>query len=87
MMQVGLTNIGRNGFMNAIMQDEQDSKAIISTCEQLIAAGYVPDTAINKACDSCNISFDSILSNEKAKIRKKVEEIYQSNKNSDKRKD
>lgn len=87
MMQVGLTNMGRNGFMNAIMQEEQDSKKIINTCEQLIAAGYIPETAINKACDSCNISFDSILSNEKAKIRKKVEEIYQSNKNSDKRKD
>ena len=87
MMQVGLTNMGRNGFMNAIIQDEQDSKAIISTCEQLIAAGYVPETAINKACDFCSVNFDRMLSSEKAKIRRKVEEIYQSSKNSDKRKD
>lgn len=87
MMQVGLVGMGRNGFMNAIMQDEQDTKAIIRTCEQLIEAGYVPETAIDKACDFCNINFDRMLSSEKAKIRKKVEEIYQSSKNSDKRKD
>lgn len=86
MMQVGLVGMGKNGFMNAIMQDEQDTKAIISTCEQLIAAGYIPETAINKACDFCNINFDRMLSSEKAKIRRKVEEIYQSRKNSDKRK-
>lgn len=87
MMQVGLVGMGKNGFMNAIMQDEQDTKAIISTCEQLIAAGYVPEIAIDKACDFCRINFDRMLSSEKAKIRRKVEEIYQSNKNSDKRKD
>ena len=86
MMQVGLTGMGRNGFMNAIMQNEQDTKAVVETCEQLVAAGYTPENAIEHACCFCNVKFDRILSSERAKIRQRVEEVYQSKQSSDKRK-
>ena len=86
MMQVGITDLGKNGFTNMLMQNEQDAKAVIKTCEQLMEAGVTSDVVINCACGFCNISFDSFMRSEKEKIRRKVKEIYQAKNNSDNRK-
>lgn len=86
MMQVGITDLGKNGFVNMLMQNEQDAKKVIKTCEHLIEAGVTSDTIINCACDFCNVSFDSFMSSEKEKIKRKVEEIYKTKNNAENRK-
>lgn len=86
MMQVGISGLGKNGFVNMIVQKEQDMKDVIKTSEQLIEAGVASEQAIKTACDFCNVNFDSFLRTEKEKIRLKVEEVYQAKNNSDKRK-
>lgn len=78
MMQVGIVDMGRNGFMNHIMQSEQDTDKIIKACEQLIAAGYNPNIVIEQACHSCGISMNSLTDVDKMRLVKKVEKICQS---------
>jgi hypothetical protein len=79
MMQIGIVGMGRNGFMNQIMQSEQNTDKIIKTCEQLIAAGYNPNIVIEQACYSCGVSMNSLTDMDKQRLVKKVEEIYRSN--------
>ena len=86
MWQVGITDLGKNGFMNMSMQKEQDMKDVIRTCEQLIGAGVNSDQALKTACEFCNVNFDSFLHSEKEKIRLKVEEVYKAKNNADNRK-
>ena len=86
MWQVGISGLGKNGFVNMIMQREQDMKDVIKTSEQLIDAGITSDQAIKTACDFCNVNFGQFLTSEREKIRLKVEEVYQSKYNSNKRK-
>ena len=86
MWQVGISGMGKNGFMNMTMQKEQDTKDIIRTCEQLIDAGIASDQALKTACEFCNVNFDSFLHSEKEKIRRKVEEVYKARNNVDNRK-
>ena len=33
MMQIGIVGMGRNGYMNQIMQSQEDADKIISECE------------------------------------------------------
>ena len=86
MWQVGISGMGKNGFMNMKMQTEQDINAIIKTCEQLIEAGVTSDSVIEHACSFCNINFNNLLLSDREKIRRKVEEIYKAKHNSDNRK-
>ena len=86
MMRVGISGLGKNGFTNMLMQSEQDIKAVIKTCEQLMEAGVASDIVINYACGFCNVSFDSFMRSEKEKIRRKVEEIYQAKNNAENKK-
>ena len=83
MMQIGLSGLGKNGFTNMLMQNEQDTKDVIRTCEQLIDAGITSDQALKTACDFCNVNFDNFLYSEKEKIRRKVEEVYKAKNNTD----
>lgn len=80
MMQVGIVGMGKNGFMNQIMQSEHDTNKIIKTCEELIAAGYNPNIVIEQACRKNNISMNGLTDSDKQRLVKKVKEIYQSNK-------
>ena len=79
MMQVGLVGMGKNGFMNQIMQSDQDANKIIKTCEELIIAGYNPNIVIEQACQKNGIRMNSLTDIDKQRIVKKVEEIYKSN--------
>lgn len=80
MMQVGLVGMGKNGFMNQIMQSDQDANKIIKTCEELIIAGYNPNIVIiEQACQKSGIRMNSLTDIDKQRIVKKVEEIYKSN--------
>ena len=79
MMQVGIIGMGKNGFMNQIMQSEQDTNKIIKTCEELIIAGYNPNIVIEQACQKNGIRMNSLTDIDKQRIVKKVEEIYKSN--------
>ena len=79
MMQVGIVGMGKNGFMNQIMQSEQDTNKIIKTCEELIIAGYNPNIVIEQACQKNGIRMNSLTDIDKQRIVKKVEEIYKSN--------
>lgn len=79
MMQVGLVGMGKNGFMNQIMQSDQDTNKIIKTCEELIIAGYNPNIVIEQACQKNGIRMNSLTDIDKQRIVKKVEEIYKSN--------
>ena len=79
MMQVGLAGMGKNGFMNQIMQSDQDTNKIIKTCEELIIAGYNPNIVIEQACQKCGVRMNSLTDIDKQRIVKKVEEIYKSN--------
>lgn len=79
MMQVGLVGMGKNGFMDQIMQSDQDANKIIKTCEELIIAGYNPNIVIEQACQKNGIRMNSLTDIDKQRIVKKVEEIYKSN--------
>lgn len=79
MMQVGIVGMGKNGFMNQIMQSDQDTNKIIKTCEELIIAGYNPNIVIEQACQKNGIRMNSLTDIDKQRIVKKVEEIYKSN--------
>ena len=86
MWQIGINDLGKNGFMNMTIQKEQDTNDIIRTCEQLIDAGIASDHALKAACDICNVNFDSFLQSEKEKIKHKIEEVYKARNNADNRK-
>lgn len=81
MMQVGIVGIGKNGFMNQIMQSETDTNKIIKTCEELIAMGYNPSIVIEQACLKNNLNMNSLTETDKIRIIKKIENISKQKQN------
>ena len=79
MMQIGLVGMGTNGFMNHIMQSDQDYNKIMKTCEELLAMGYGPAIVIEHACSRNGININSLTDVDKQRLIKKVEEVYNSN--------
>lgn len=77
MMQVGLTGMGNNGFMNYVMQSQQNTDMLIHDFEQLIAAGYNPNTIKEQAFANRGISESDLTDLDKKRLQRKVEEIYQ----------
>lgn len=79
MMQIGVCGMGRNGFMNQLMQSQEDADKIIKECEYLISIGFESSNAIQYACRQKNINLNGLTAADRKRIEKKVEEIYQSN--------
>ena len=78
MMQIGIVGMGRNGYMNQIMQSQEDADKIISECETLINNGVTFSSVIECACQKQNIVFNNLALTDKKRIERKVEEIDQS---------
>lgn len=78
MMQVGLTGMGNNGFMNYVMQSQRNTDILIKDFEQLIAAGYNPNTVIDQAFSNRGIKQSDLTDTDKKRLQRKVEELYQS---------
>lgn len=85
MWQIGISGMGKNGFVNMELQKQQDTVKIIKTCEQLIEiGGMTADMSLKTACEVHNINFKNFLESEQEKITRKIEKIYKSKHNSDK---
>jgi len=77
MYKVGMVGMGRNGFMNQIMQSQQDTDKLIQDFEQYIKAGYNPNAVADKIFQNRGIRETDLTAADKKRLERKVEEIWQ----------
>lgn len=76
MLQIGITGMGRNGFMNHIMESEIEVNKLIRATEELYNAGCPFYAVLNEACKSTQVSLNNLTDTDKQKLNRKIEEIY-----------
>ena len=77
MYDYSITGMGHNGFMNQIMQSQQDTDILIKDFENAIAAGYNPNEVRDDIFAKRNLSENDLTYNDKQRLIRKVEAIWQ----------
>lgn len=78
MMRVGIVGMGRNGFMNHVMQSQETTDKLINDFEKAIAAGLDPTDALRADIFAKRrVKEHDLTDFDKERLNKKVEEIYQ----------
>ena len=78
MYQIGIVGMGKNGFMNQIMQSQQDTDTLIQDFEAAIAAGYNPNDIKQQIFEARGMSEDDLTYNDKQRLIKKIEAAWKS---------
>lgn len=76
----GLTDMGRNGFMNQIMQSSSDADLIIRDFEAAIEAGYNPNDVKEQILNNRGIKESDLTDMDINRINRRVENIYKNRK-------
>lgn len=74
----GLTDMGRNGFMNQIMQSSSDADLLIRDFENAIKAGYNPNDVKDNILKQRGIKESDLTDSDIARINRRVEKLYES---------
>ena len=76
MMKIGLTDMGKNGYMNYIMQSQQNVNTIIKDFENALSAGCDPNLVLQQVFEKRGIKEYDLTTTDKKKLERRVQEIY-----------
>ena len=76
MYDFSVSGMGHNGFMNQIMQSQQDTDMLIKDFEEAIAAGYNPNDIRDEIFAKRNVSESDLTYNDKQRLIRKVEAAW-----------
>lgn len=76
MMKIGLTDMGKNGYMNYIMQSQQNVNTIIKDFENALSAGCDPNLVLQQVFEKRGIREYDLTATDKKKLERRVQEIY-----------
>ena len=76
MYDYSISGMGHNGFMNQIMQSQQDTDMLIKDFEEAIAAGYNPNDIRDEIFAKRNVSESDLTYNDKQRLIRKVEAAW-----------
>ena len=75
-MRIGSAEMGRNGFMNQVMQHHEDFDNLVKDFEDAIAAGYNPNNVKDTLFKKNNLTEDELSIRERETLIRKVEAAY-----------
>lgn len=79
MYHIGISGMGCNGFMNQIMQSQQDTDKLIKEMEDINAiTGMSGSDAFIKALRNTQLDFDDLTYTDRNRVYRKVEELDKS---------
>ena len=74
MFNMGISGLGRNGFMNMVAQSQVDADAVINKFEEYIKLGYCSSVALASTYEDLGITEANLTEFDKNRIKRKVEE-------------
>lgn len=76
MYDFSISGMGSNGFMNQIIQSQQNADTLIKDFENAIAAGYNPNEIRDEIFAKRNLTEDDLTYNDKQRLIRKVEAAW-----------
>ena len=80
MFNMGINGLGQNGFVNYILQSQQDTDLLIKDFEDAIRKGLNPNEVEDQIYRARKVNPKDLTINDQRRLKRKVEEIWASNK-------
>lgn len=78
MYDFSISGMGSNGFMNQIMQSQQNADTLIKDFEDAIAAGYNPNEIKDEVFAKRHLTEGDLTYNDQQRLIRKVEAAWKS---------
>ena len=80
MFNMSVNGLGKNGFVNYILQSQQDTDLLIKDFEDAIRKGLNPNEVEDQIYRARKVNPKDLTINDQRRLKRKVEEIWASNK-------
>ena len=80
MFNMSVNGLGQNGFVNYILQSQQDTDLLIKDFEDAIRKGFNPNEVEDQIYRARKVNPKDLTINDQRRLKRKVEEIWASNK-------
>ena len=80
MFNMSINGLGENGFVNYILQSQQDTDLLIKDFEDAIRKGLNPNEVEDQIYKARKVNPKDLTINDQRRLKRKVEEIWASNK-------
>ena len=80
MFNMSVNGLGQNGFVNYILQSQQDTDLLIKDFEDAIKKGLNPNEIEEQIYRARKVNPKDLTINDQRRLKRKVEEIWASNK-------
>ena len=80
MFNMSVNGLGQNGFVNYILQSQQDTDLLIKDFEDAIRKGFNPNEVEDQIYKARKVNPKDLTINDQRRLKRKVEEIWASNK-------
>lgn len=80
MFNMGVSGLGENGFVNYILQSQQDTDLLIRDFEDAIRKGLNPNEVEDQIYSARRVNPKDLTIDDQKRLKRKVEEIWASNK-------
>ena len=80
MFNMSVNGLGENGFVNYILQSQQDTDLLIKDFEDAIRKGLNPNEVEDQIYRARKVNPKDLTINDQRRLKRKVEEIWASNK-------
>ena len=80
MFNMSVNGLGQNGFVNYILQSQQDTDLLIKDFEDAIKKGFNPNEVEEQIYRARKVNPKDLTINDQRRLKRKVEEIWASNK-------
>ena len=80
MFNMEINGLGQNGFVNYILQSQQDTDLLIKDFEDAIRKGLNPNEVEDQIYRARKVNPKDLTINDQRRLKRKVEEIWASNK-------
>ena len=80
MFNMSVNGLGQNGFVNYILQSQQDTDLLIKDVEDAIRKGLNPNEVEDQIYKARKVNPKDLTIDDQRRLKRKVEEIWASNK-------
>ena len=80
MFNMSVNGLGQNGFVNYILQSQQDTDLLIKDFEDAIRKGLNPNEVEDQIYRTRKFNLKDLTIDDQRRLKRKVEEIWASNK-------
>lgn len=80
MFNMGISGLGKNGFVNYILQSQQDTDLLIKDFEDAIRRGLNLNEVEDQIYRARKVNPKDLTMDDQRRLKRKVEEIWASNK-------